>query len=243
MRKILILNSKGGCGKSTIATNLAAYFAYQGHSTSLLDYDKQGSSMNWLNSRPEQKPKIHGIAAKKNRTDVTLSWQLRLPSKADFVVLDAPAGVSGFVLGDYVRRVDAIIIPVLPSPIDIHATTGFIKELLLVGRARAMDTKIAVVANRVKDHGDDQANNKSDMYQQLQLFLNSLKLPFLGKLSASPEYVRATEQGLGVHELTDPRCPEICAQWAPIIEWLETLPEKNTQPQSINSIFPTYAHN
>ena len=234
MRKILILNSKGGCGKSTIATNLAAYFAHRGHSTSLLDYDKQGSSMNWLNNRPTQKSEIHGIAAKKNRTDVTLSWQLRLPAKADFVILDAPAGVSGFVLGDYVRRVDAIIIPVLPSPIDIHATAAFIKELLLVGRAKAVDTKIAVVANRVR--------SDESMYQQLQLFLNSLKLPFLGKLSASPDYVRASESGLGIHELVEPRCPETCAQWNPIIDWVETVPEKTPQ-QSINSIFPTYAHN
>ncbi|MDH5324102.1 MAG: P-loop NTPase [Gammaproteobacteria bacterium] len=234
MRKILILNSKGGCGKSTIATNLAAYLAHSGHSTSLLDYDKQGSSMNWLKQRPEHKPQIHGIAANKNRTDVTLSFQMRLPAKADWVVLDAPAGVTGFTLRDYVRRVDGIIIPVLPSPIDIHATAGFIKELLLVGRARATDTKIAVVANRVRQN--------ADVYQPLQLFLNSLKLPFLGTLHSSMDYVRAAECGLGIHELDNPRCPESCDQWIPIAQWLETL-SGNTQNQSISSIFPSYAHN
>ena len=234
MRKVLILNSKGGCGKTTLATNLAAYFAHSGYATSLLDYDKQGSSMHWLNQRPEQKPKIHGIAAKKNRTDVTLSWQLRLPSKTDWVVLDAPAGVSGFALGDYVRRVDAIIIPVLPSPIDIHATAGFIKELLLVGKARSNNTKIAVVANRAREN--------SEVYQPLQLFLNSLKLPFLGTLTASPDYVRAAESGMGIHELDNPRCTESCAQWHAIVQWLATVEGKDTR-QSMNSIFPTYAHN
>ena len=112
MHRILVFNSKGGSGKSTISTNLAGYYAHKGFTTALLDYDPQGSSMKWLAQRPSDKPKIHGIPAFKNRSDLTRTWQLRIPTQADYVIIDAPAGISGFRLADYVQRVDTIVIPV-----------------------------------------------------------------------------------------------------------------------------------
>ncbi|WP_455204556.1 nucleotide-binding protein [Kaarinaea lacus] len=232
MHRILIFNSKGGCGKSTIATNLAGYFAHRGDTTTLLDYDPQGSSMKWLGARSEEKPKIHGIPAFKNRNDLTRSFQLRIPTQADWVIIDAPAGVSGFRLADYVQRVDTIIIPVLPSPIDIHATADFIKDLLLVGKARQFGTNIAVVANRVKE--------KTRVYQHLRKFLMTLELPYVATLRDSQDYIRAAEQGLGIHELLKPRANVSCGQWQPMLAWLQSLPTRQID-QPINNIFPLWA--
>ncbi|MDX1444344.1 MAG: ParA family protein, partial [Gammaproteobacteria bacterium] len=83
MQKIIVLNTKGGCGKSTIATNLAAYYAAQGFQTSLMDYDPQGSSMRWLSKRDESRALVNGIAATDRSASVTRSWQLRVPTQTE----------------------------------------------------------------------------------------------------------------------------------------------------------------
>ena len=121
MQRILLLNAKGGCGKTTIATNLAGYFADRGLVTALMDYDPQGSSTVWLNLRDAGRPDIVGIAAYERRRGVTRSFQLHLPNKVDRIVIDAPSGVSGLQLVDYIQMAETILVPVLPSPIDIHA--------------------------------------------------------------------------------------------------------------------------
>lgn len=232
MHRILICNSKGGSGKSTIATNLAGYFAHSGFSTALMDYDPQGSAMKWASQRPKDKPLIHGVAAFKNRQDITRAWQLNLPSKADWVIMDAPAGVSGFRLADFVQRVDTVVIPVLPSPIDIHATTHFIKDLLLVGKARHFGTNIAVLANRVKEN--------TRIYKQLRSFLASLEVPYVATFRESQDYIRAAEQGLSIHELVKPRATVSCDQWQPLVAWLQTLPQRRIS-EPLNNIFPLWA--
>ena len=55
LNKIVILNPKGGCGKSTLATNLAACYASRGTTPAIMDYDPQGSSMAWLERRPDER--------------------------------------------------------------------------------------------------------------------------------------------------------------------------------------------
>ena len=213
MHRILILNAKGGCGKTTLATNLAAYYAAERQVTALLDYDPQGSSMRWLSLRDGERPAIHGIAAFQKRHGVTQSWQMRLPPQTERLIIDAPAGVAGLQLADYVRRVDTILVPVLPSPIDIHAAAHFIQDLLLVGKARAAGVKIAVVANRVR------ANTR--VFSDLQRFLSTLNLPFIATLRDSQNHIRAAEQGLGIHELESARAAPDRERWAPLIDWLD----------------------
>jgi len=213
MHRILILNAKGGCGKTTIATNLAAYYAAQRQATALLDYDPQGSSMRWLSLRDSERPAIYGIAAFQKRNDMTRTFQMRLPPQTDRLIIDAPAGVAGLQLADYVRRVDTILVPVLPSPIDIHAAAHFIQDLLLVGKARAAGVKIAVVANRVR------ANTR--VFADLQRFLSTLNLPFIATLRDSQNHIRAAEQGLGIHELEPSRAAPDRERWTPLLDWLD----------------------
>ncbi len=213
MRRIILLNSKGGCGKTTLATNLASWYAARGQLTALLDHDPQGSSMRWLSSRPWNLPPIHGVAAYERPGGMTRSFQLRVPPDTERVILDAPAGVTGAPLLELVRGVDAIIVPVLPSPIDIHAASRFIQELLLTAKVRASSVRLGVVANRVKPN--------TLVYQALQRFLQSLNFPFLTRLRDTQLYMRASEQGIGIHELDDPRAAHDRAQWDPLLRWLE----------------------
>ncbi len=210
MRRILVINAKGGCGKSTLATNLAGYY---GERAALIDHDPQGSSMQWLSLRDNERPSVHGVNACRHNSGITRSFQMRLPERVDRVILDAPAGVHGLQLIELVREVDTLLIPVLPSPIDIHAASRFIADLLLVAKVRSRAIRVGVVANRVK------ANTR--VYQRLESFLNTLEIPFVARLRDSQHYVRAAENGLGLHELNERRMQADLEQWQALLEWLE----------------------
>lgn len=206
MRKIMVLNPKGGCGKTTLATNLASYYANTGKTVSLLDFDVQYSSRDWLSERPKSAGKISKVKEKGD--------EYQLKYGLEYLVMDLPAGLYGKQLKQYLKLAESIIIPVLPSPIDIRATARFIEDLLLVGRISRERTRIAVVANRVREH--------TRVYQSLERFLTSLGIPFLTSLRDSQNYIRAAEKGVGVFELPHYMVEEELKQWQPIIDWLES---------------------
>lgn len=214
LRRILVVNAKGGCGKTTIATNLASYYAAQRRTAALFDYDPQGSSMQWLALRDERHFPIHGIAAfRKPTSGLTRTWQMRLPAETERVILDAPAGINGMPLIDMVREVDTIIVPVLPSPIDIHAASHFIKDLLLVAKVRARAIRVGVVANRVRKN--------TKVYLSLQRFLDSLHIPFVAYLRDTQNYVQSSEEGLGIHEMSAHKISNDRAQWKRLMRWID----------------------
>lgn len=200
-----------------MATNLASYFVTQDLSTALLDFDPQGSSIRWLSLRPKSGAEIYGVhvASRKNNTGVTRSFQMRVPPETERMIIDAPAGVTGNELLDLIQYVDTIIVPVLPSSIDIHAVTRFIQELLVVGKVRQKGINIAVVANRAKKN--------TLTYKALERFLNTLKLPFITTLRDTQNYVHAAERGIGIHEMWDKRTDADKLQWRPLVRWLEDI--------------------
>jgi len=213
-RRVLVVNAKGGCGKTTIATNLASYYASRQLPAALLDYDPQGSSMQWLALRGDKRFQIHGVAAfRKPTSGMTRSWQMRLPAETERLILDAPAGIHGMPLIDLVRESDTIIVPVLPSPIDIHAASHFIKDLLLVAKVRSRSIRVGVVANRVR--------KKTRVYQSLQRFLETLHIPFVTYLRDTQNYVQSAEEGMGVHEWQGYNIRQDRQQWEKLIRWIE----------------------
>jgi chromosome partitioning protein len=215
LKRILITNAKGGCGKTTITTNIASHYAQQGLNVRLFDHDNQGSSIAWNNRRPDSLNRIHVVDASKNVDHrMTRSWQLRVPLDTDIAVIDSPAGIEVSELTTLFQQNDAVIIPVVPSPIDIHATAHFIKELLTTGKARKRMVRLAVVANRVRKH--------TIMYRSLERFLFSLNIPFVSSLSDTQLYSQAFELGVGVQELRSSRSRIDREQWAPIMRWIET---------------------
>jgi chromosome partitioning protein len=212
MRHIMVLNAKGGSGKSTLATNIAAWFATEGASVALADYDAQRSSLDWLERRSADRPEIHGVAAYEDGLK-------HAPRNADVLVIDAPARSHGAELTDLVNHADTIVVPVLPSTIDMQATARFVDELKSVGKVERKQVKIGTVANRVRDN--------TLIWDELDEFLTKTKVPYVGALREAQNYIRAYTRGLGIFELPEYLAWPDWAEWEPVTEWLKS---KRSQP-------------
>jgi len=210
MRQIMVLNSKGGSGKSTIATNLASYYATQGYDVVLGDLDPQGSTLAWLEARAAGRPPIRGV-------DATVKGA-RLPRSADLAIYDAPAAVHGSELGQLMRRADTFIVPVLPSPIDMRAAADFLGEMRQNKRIQSRQARFGVIANRTREY--------TNIYHELDDFLRHVRVTVLTQLRDSMNYIRAAERGLGIFELAPYRTATDREQWAPVIRWLNSKRSK-----------------
>ena len=213
MKRITLLNVKGGCGKTTIATNLAAYYANQNIKTSLTDYDPQGSSAAWLKRRSESKPLIHCLQVGRESGRMTRSWQLNPPHDTEISIIDTPAGVDKLQLNMMVDKSDTILIPVMPSPVDMHAAAHFIEALLIQARARVKGKKIGIIANRI------QTNTLS--YRSLEKFLSRMDIPLVASFRGAQSYLYASAEGLGIHELQKNKVIKDLEQWDSLVDWLE----------------------
>ncbi len=212
MRHIMVLNPKGGCGKSTLATNIASYFATEGAAVALADYDPQRSSLDWLARRPENRPTIAGIAGFEDGLR-------HAPRNADFLIIDAPARSHGTELVDLVKHAETIVVPVLPSTIDMQATTTFLEELRGVSKVARKQAKIAAVANRVRDN--------TLIFDDLDEYLTKAKIPYVAALREAQNYVRAYTRGIGIFELPEYLAWPDWDEWEPLTAWLRS---KRSQP-------------
>jgi len=213
MQRIVVLNPKGGSGKTTLAINLAAYFAGRGDRTLLIDRDPQGSSTRWLRKRKEPQAAINGIATFERDSRTTMSWQMRVPDGTQKIIVDSPAAVEARAMPELTRDAQKVIVPVLPSDIDIHAASRCIADLLLVAKIKRVENRIGVVANRVRKN--------TLMFQALMRFLEKLDIPVIATIRDSQNYVRAAEQGVGIHEMKPYTVKEDLAQWESLLGWIE----------------------
>lgn len=212
MRHVMVMNSKGGSGKSTLATNIACYFAQQGSKVALADYDPQRSSLDWVSIRPEDLPRITGVAA--------FDEGIRnVPRDTEVLVIDAPARTHGSEMNELVRRAETIIVPVMPSPIDMKASVHFMEELLELGKVQRQQARLGLVANRVREN--------TLLFDELDQYLGKLKVPYLSQLRQSTNYLRAYQRGMGVFELPEYLASPDWEQWKPITKWLDS---KKSQP-------------
>ncbi len=207
MRHIMVMNAKGGCGKSTIATNIASYFATEGATVALADYDPQRSSLDWLDRRPADRPEIHGVAGYEDGLR-------HAPRSADYIIIDAPARSHGKELTELVRHAETIVVPVLPSTIDMQASSRFIRELKHVGKIERKQAKIATVANRVRDN--------TLIWDELDEYLSKTRVPYVAALREAQNYIRAYTRGIGIFELPEYLAWPDWDEWGPLIEWLKS---------------------
>ena len=206
MKSFLIANPKGGSGKSTLATNLAGYFARCGHPVMLGDTDRQQSSRDWLQIRPNVLPPIRNW-------DVAKGLPARPPKGSTHVVLDSAAGLHGKALERMLRQVDQVIVPVQPSLFDILATRHFLETLLEEKAVRKARTFVAVVGMRV--------DARTRAAGELERFLSSYELPVLTCLRDTQLYVQLAAAGMTLFDLTAARAEKDRAQWQAIIDWVD----------------------
>ena len=203
---VVVMNPKGGVGKSTLATNLAGYYANRGKHVMLGDVDKQQSAREWLKLRPP------GVAAIQS-WDVERGKPAKPPKEATHIVLDTPAGISDKLLDQVIKPANRVIIPLQASMLDIMATKGFLETLARDKAVLASDALIGVVGMRV--------DTRTRAFDELQRFLDGLGLPVLGYIRSTQNYVYLAARGLTLFDVNPARVQQDLEQWTPILKWLE----------------------
>ena len=209
MPVVLVANPKGGVGKSTIATNVAGYFASRGHAVMLGDIDRQQSSARWLAQRPAALPAIQGW-------ELASAEQLRTPRGVSHAVLDTPAGLHGKKLSQALKVADRVVVPLQPSLFDIQATYDFVRELQDASPGRGKSggaPDIGLVAMRVREGTLSR--------QQLHQFIDQLGLPLLAELRDTQNYVQLAARGLTLWDIAPGRVARDLEQWQRLCAWLE----------------------
>lgn len=205
MHSILVVNPKGGSGKTTISTNLAGFFAAQSKRVVLADMDRQQSAANWLARRPETLPPIMAWTATTDKKAIK-------EFDAHWTVIDSPAAVHGEKLNDLARRVELVVVPVSPSAFDMEATQKFLVELMDVKPVKKGESQVAVVGNRV--------DSRTLVADELETFLKSLKLPILTYLRTTQNYIHCARDGYSLFDLAPSRVEQDLEQWKPLGRWL-----------------------
>ncbi|BDU58083.1 cobyrinic acid a,c-diamide synthase [Limnohabitans sp. MORI2] len=206
MKVIVVANPKGGAGKSTLSTNIAGYFASQGHTVMLGDADTQQSSKLWLTQRPEVLPKI---STWEYEADLVLT--AKPPQGTTHVVIDTPGGISGWRLKEVILRADKVIVPVMPSLFDMQATQNFLLQLVSI--TQGLPTDVRVIGNRV----DARTISASNLRQ----FVESLDVQVLSYLRDTQYYLHMAAHGLSLFDITPSKVAKDLEQWQPICKWLD----------------------
>ncbi len=202
MQSILVANPKGGSGKTTLATNLAGGLAQDGNVVCLWDLDRQHSALEWLRLRPERAPRI-----------VRLDERDAAPRKAQWLVLDAPAGLHGKRLTEMVKQADRVLVPIQPSVFDIAATRAFLTDLAAEKAIRKGHTFIGVIGMRV--------DPRTRAAAQLITYLREHDLPLIGWLRDTQLYPNAAFMGLSIFDLPHWQSEQEAPFWRPIVDWVK----------------------
>lgn len=207
MKSFLVANPKGGVGKTTLATNLAGYFARRGYNTMLGDTDRQQSSREWLKMRNPALPKIGTWKTVQDNV-------VQPPEGTTHAVLDTPASLSVKQLNDVLTHVSRVIVPLQPSIFDILATRDFLEVLMQTRAVRRGSASVAIVGMRV--------DPRTRAANELERFLESLNLPVLTYLRDTTTYVQVAAHGMTVFDLSPSRGSQDWEQWKPLLKWVES---------------------
>ena len=204
MKSIMVINQKGGSGKTTIAINLAAYCAQRGYQTTLIDLDPQESSTEWLSVRPISKSKINGS----KQFNKTLK-----KGKNRVVIYDVPAAIHGPRLENYIKKADMVIVPVMPSPIDMRAAREFIQRVRSMGPVIRNRIKVGLVANRCRAY--------TNIFSELDSYLLKEKgVKYITAFRDNTNYIKSARTGLGIFEMGESATAQDREEWKPLVRWL-----------------------
>jgi chromosome partitioning protein len=206
--RVLVANRKGGCGKTTIATNLASAFAAAGLVTALAEVDRQRSSLGWLAARPADAPPVAGLDWRKALSPV--------PDRVQRLVIDAPAALRMDGVDDLVRVSDVVLVPVLPSVFDEGSTRRFLERVEALKPLRKGKKGLLIIANRLRP--------RTRAAQRLERFLAEIGKPPAARLSDRSLYADLALHGLGLFDSAAGRERQVRREWQPLLGMLESLP-------------------
>ncbi|KFN50684.1 ParA family protein [Arenimonas composti] len=207
MHTILVASSKGGAGKTTLTTNLAAHHAVQGKATAILDADRQQSATRWCEKRAELPTAVLPLDGTRR------GWRDKLPAGIDVLVIDAAAGAMGDDLEAYVALADAVVVPVLPSMIDLEATVPFLNSLAANPRVKKGKLPVGLVGNRLKPWTSNS--------QQTLAQLKAWPYPLVAELRDTQAYVLMCALGKSVFDYHSEQLRSHQQDWAPLLRWLK----------------------
>jgi chromosome partitioning protein len=206
MLTALVASSKGGCGKSTLVTQLASHWAQDGKRTAIADTDRQGSSYRWALTRPDGVPGVLGLEGRRGLQ--------RLPADTERLLLDTPAGVGPRELEPLLELASVVLVPVLPSAFDLHATLAFLDQLAASTRIKRGRLPVALVANRLKPW----THASQDALEQLA---EAAPFPVVAQLRDSQAYVLLTALGKGIFDYHSEQVRNQQQDWSPLLRWLK----------------------
>ena len=207
MLKVLVASSKGGAGKTTIATNLAAHYAVDGKNTVLVDADRQGSSQRWAEKRADMPNAVLGLSGLRR------DWAKHIPEDAERVVIDSPPGIRSTEVGEFLDDIDALIVPILPSAIDLEAAEPFLAEIAKLPRIKRGNVPVALVANRLKPW--------TNASQQAIDTIKRFPFPIVAELRDTQGYVLASELGKSIFDYNSEVVRSHQDDWAKLLRWLK----------------------
>ncbi|WP_461480543.1 ParA family protein [Porticoccus sp.] len=219
MQRIVVINPKGGSGKTMLATNLASYFSAQGKITTLMDLDPQGSSVFWALKRPDQAPHVQLVDAHNCPHNVTRSWAIQPPRNTEVLILDTPARPDLINLSPLLREATAILLPALLAEFDLHAVANTVQHLR---RLLPSQENMALVANRAP-----QSTSASRRGTELD---RELKLPVIASLRDSRTFLQAAADGMGVWEMKGSHYRGDKLEIAKIAQWCSETASGRQEP-------------
>jgi chromosome partitioning protein len=200
MLTVLVASSKGGCGKSTLVTQLASHWAQDNKRTAIVDSDPQGSSYRWATLRPDNVPGVLAMEGSRKALD-------KLPEDTDRVLIDTPAGSHEKELEPYLEKADMVLVPALPSSFDLHATLNFLQHLRGISRIKRGKLPMAVVGNRLKPwtHASQEQS----------------PFPVVAQLRDTQAYVLLTSLGKGIFDYGSEQVRGHQQDWTPLLRWIK----------------------
>lgn len=207
MLTTLVASSKGGCGKSTLVTQLASHWAQAGQRTAIVDADRQHSSFHWAEIRPDSVPGVLALEGRRRNLQ-------KIPPDTQQLLIDTPAGSGERELEPYIELANVVLVPVLPSSFDLDATLHFLAELQSIKRIRRGKLPVALVANRLKPWTHASQNAVAMLAEQSPF-------PIAAQLRDSQAYVLLASLGKGIFDYHSEQVRSHQQDWKALLRWIK----------------------